>query len=280
MKAIRRIYIYLVSFVSLEVVVWSVIGLGRSAFNRGTIGGGADQLASALAFILVGLPVFLIHWSLAQRDAANEPEELFSGMRALFLYGTWLALFIPVVQNVIAILNRALALFLESDPNWITIGADQTWSDNLVGIVVNGVLAAYFYTVIRANWKETPKGIWFPLIRRIACYLLMLYGFVMVFAGVQQLLSYVFELAGTIGGGDAEILVNGFADQLSFQQGSVAFEADAGLFQFRLGRNQQRLGFHQTVLQEFYQVTFRKKLCADLEGLQADLDEWLMYYNQ
>jgi len=37
--------------------------------------------------------------------------------------------------------------------------------------------------------------------------------------------------------------------------------------------------FHKTVLQEFYQVTFRKKLYADLEGLQEDLDEWLDYYN-
>ena len=29
-----------------------------------------------------------------------------------------------------------------------------------------------------------------------------------------------------------------------------------------------------TVLQESYQVTFRKKLYADLESLQEDLDEW------
>ena len=38
--------------------------------------------------------------------------------------------------------------------------------------------------------------------------------------------------------------------------------------------------FHKTVLQEFYQVTFRKKIYADLEELQADLDEWLIYYNK
>jgi transposase InsO family protein len=38
--------------------------------------------------------------------------------------------------------------------------------------------------------------------------------------------------------------------------------------------------FHKTILQEFYQVTFRKKLYADLESLQVDLDEWLMYYNE
>jgi len=37
--------------------------------------------------------------------------------------------------------------------------------------------------------------------------------------------------------------------------------------------------FHKTILQEFYQVTFRKKLYSDLESLQKDLDEWLNYYN-
>jgi len=37
--------------------------------------------------------------------------------------------------------------------------------------------------------------------------------------------------------------------------------------------------FHKTILQEFYQVTFRKKLYGDLDTLQKDLDEWLVYYN-
>lgn len=37
--------------------------------------------------------------------------------------------------------------------------------------------------------------------------------------------------------------------------------------------------FHKTILQEFYQVTFRKKLYADLESLQMDLDNWLLHYN-
>lgn len=37
--------------------------------------------------------------------------------------------------------------------------------------------------------------------------------------------------------------------------------------------------FHKTILQEFYQVTFRKKLYMDLATLQKDLDDWLYYYN-
>lgn len=37
--------------------------------------------------------------------------------------------------------------------------------------------------------------------------------------------------------------------------------------------------FHKTVLNEFYQVTFRKKLYGDIDVLQSNLDEWLAHYN-
>lgn len=37
--------------------------------------------------------------------------------------------------------------------------------------------------------------------------------------------------------------------------------------------------FHKTILQDFYQVTFRKKIYRDIETLQADLDDWLFKYN-
>jgi len=37
--------------------------------------------------------------------------------------------------------------------------------------------------------------------------------------------------------------------------------------------------FHKTLLQELYQVTFRKKVYADIESLQRDLDAWVEEYN-
>ncbi|NNA19004.1 IS481 family transposase [Pseudomonas lundensis] len=37
--------------------------------------------------------------------------------------------------------------------------------------------------------------------------------------------------------------------------------------------------FHKTILQEFYQVTFRKKIYQRMEQLQADLDQWMAHYN-
>jgi len=38
--------------------------------------------------------------------------------------------------------------------------------------------------------------------------------------------------------------------------------------------------FHQTCQNEFYRVVFRKKLYANLEELQVDLDQWMEHYNE
>jgi len=38
--------------------------------------------------------------------------------------------------------------------------------------------------------------------------------------------------------------------------------------------------FHKTVLQEFYQVAFRKRIYTGIEQLQADLDAWITGYNE
>lgn len=37
--------------------------------------------------------------------------------------------------------------------------------------------------------------------------------------------------------------------------------------------------FHKTILQEFYQVAFRKKIYRTIEEMQTDLDSWLDHYN-
>lgn len=37
--------------------------------------------------------------------------------------------------------------------------------------------------------------------------------------------------------------------------------------------------FHKTILDEFYKITFRKKIYSTLDDLQKDLDDWLVHYN-
>ena len=38
--------------------------------------------------------------------------------------------------------------------------------------------------------------------------------------------------------------------------------------------------FHKTILNEFYQIAFRKRIYESLDQLQTDLDQWLKHYNE
>jgi transposase InsO family protein len=38
--------------------------------------------------------------------------------------------------------------------------------------------------------------------------------------------------------------------------------------------------FHRTLLEEFFAIALRKTLYESLEALQADLNQWLLFYNQ
>jgi len=38
--------------------------------------------------------------------------------------------------------------------------------------------------------------------------------------------------------------------------------------------------FHKTILQEFYQLAFRRKIYHNLEEIQRDVDDWMSFYNQ
>jgi hypothetical protein len=189
MKTIRRLYFYLVAFVSLEVVAWALISLARSIFTE-TL---SDILAGGLAFILVGLPVFLFHWRVVQRDAAAESEERFSGVRATFLYGAWLSLAIPVVQNVLAIVLRLLAIVFKINPNLISVGGYQGWADNLIAILINAVLAAYILSILKGDWEAGPPDEAYPFVRSLNRYLWVLYGLGMTIGGVVQLIEFILD---------------------------------------------------------------------------------------
>ena len=54
MRTIRRLYFYAVALISLEIVLWGVIGLLRSIFSSRLVDI-ADVLAQALVFIPSGL---------------------------------------------------------------------------------------------------------------------------------------------------------------------------------------------------------------------------------
>ena len=213
MKTIRRLYFYAVAFISIEVVMWGIINLLRSIFTANKIVNNASTLAQALSLILVGVPIFLVHWLWAQRVSAKDDEEKTASVRAIFLYGILLATLIPVVQNLLALISRTFLATANLYVSRAIVGGSQTWIDNLIAIVINLLIAAYFWNILKEEWRTLPETENFAEIRRLYRFIWMLYGLLMVVYGAQQALDYAFTLStqnvlGVIG---RETVVNAIA---------------------------------------------------------------------
>jgi hypothetical protein len=211
MKTVRRLYFYAVAFVSLEVVLWGLIGLLRTIFNNPEFGS-AEALAGALALILVGVPIFLVHWVWAQRAASQDVEEKTAGLRAVFLYAALLGTLVPVIQNLLALINRLLLGAVNISAERALLGGYQTWPDNLIAMLMNGLVAAYFWNVLRGEWKTLPNIESFSDVRRLYRYLWVLYGLLIVVYGAQQMLRFIFYLpTGALGGFGHGMFINALA---------------------------------------------------------------------
>jgi hypothetical protein len=210
MRTIRRLYFYAVALISLEVVLWGGIGLLRSIVNRPAVGG-ATALAQALALILVGVPIFLVHWLWAQNAASRDNEEKTASLRAIFFYAALLGTLIPVVQNLLALFNRLLLGAAGLSVQRAIVGGFQSWPDNLIAAFINLVVAAYFWNTLQAAWKSLPEREAFADVRRLYRFLWLLYGLGMVVIGAQQLLRFIFYIpTETLGMLGRETFVNGF----------------------------------------------------------------------
>src|SRR5215210_1628483 len=215
MKSIRRLYFYLVAFISIEIVLWGLVGLLRSVIDD-TVSGGADALAQALALILVGVPIFLVHWLWVQRAAAQDEEEKTATLRAVFFYAILLATLIPVVQNLLSFVDRTLVQGAGLGVGRaFSVFREQTLDDNLIAIVMNGIVAAYFWNILRGEWAtltDPVKRENFTEVRRLYRYLWMLYGLLMTVFGAQQILRFLFYIPGDVLGElGREIVLNGAA---------------------------------------------------------------------
>jgi len=211
MQTVRRLYQYGVALVSLETVLWGAIGLARSILAGQEIGGQVSRLAGALSLILVGVPVFLLHWWLAQRAALKDKEERSSRVRAVFLYAALAATLVPVVQNLLALLDRLLLQAFGLSPQQAFFGGNQSLGDNLIAMLLNGLFAAYLFTVARSDWKASPQGEAFPETRRLYRYLWMLYGLALLVSGVQQLVRFLLTTWEGVGTSPNLALANGLA---------------------------------------------------------------------
>lgn len=205
MQIVRRVYVYFIAAVSLTVLAVGVANLLQLAFDQiwealgGTsvLVGDADslrqQLSLYIALTVVALPIWLVHWWLAERallrPGAEGEAERRSGIRALYLA---LGLIVPIgfgasesYELLFRLFGRLFDARLEATTNVPT---------SLAILIVVGAVWTYHVRVRRQDMAVGPlegKAAWLP---RLYLYAAAALGAILLLFAVRDLINVVFDL--------------------------------------------------------------------------------------
>jgi hypothetical protein len=201
MSSVRRGYIYLACIASLESVAWAVISLLRNLLVPGKFTS-LESTALQIAVIVIGLPIFLVHWLWAQRLAGREAEERGAVLRRLYLYGAMATFLGPFVANAFDLVDGLMRLaFGLTLATYRYRGLSQVdlIVHNLVAMAVLALLWAYHWHVAAADRKETPEQGDSATVRRLYIYGFSAAGLTMTTLAVIYLSRW---LMFQVGGGE------------------------------------------------------------------------------
>ncbi len=193
MSTVRRLYFYGLVLLSVEVIIWGTINLLRTIVSQGLAGDG-QSLATGLSLVLVGIPIFWLHWRTVQRDALREPEEHASRIRAVFLYSALFATLVPMVYAVLALVDRWLTTLFGQPATSAWFGADGSALDNIIAIIINALALAYFWYILRKDWLADIPENFLAETRRLYRYLWVLFGLIITIVGIYNLIRYLFGM--------------------------------------------------------------------------------------
>ncbi len=189
----RRLYLYIVGAASLGMLVVGLANLGTTTLDLllrpGAIASTyRDAYAGFGAVTLVGLPVWAIHWGIAQRLSDRHADERASAVRRLYLY---LAMGVLLVAAAIFVRR-----FLED-----VIGALGGQPLDGAAVLRSGwesalLLAFWLYhfriaAADRATVGETGAS---ASLRRWYAYGLLLFGLAFLLSGARNLLQEIWVL--------------------------------------------------------------------------------------
>ena len=210
MQNIRRSYFYALSFVSLEAALWGIVGLLRTVAELGS-DCSFSNLSFSLALSVVSVPIFILHWRWAQ-NAEKEDDDHSVLPRAIFLYAVLSATSVPVIQNILAFINRVLIDNAAATSCQPFIGGNQSWQDNFISIGLNLVVAGYVLYILNNDEEKNGKSKSFITLRHIYHYAWVFYGMVLMILGLRQILTFLLFLPNALFGGNTHsTFINGLA---------------------------------------------------------------------
>jgi hypothetical protein len=196
----RRLYVYFIAAVSLGMVVIGLSNLFGLALARvgESLGGSVIQrspdsvrreLSLYVAVLIVALPVWLLHWWLAERavhrpGAAGESERA-SALRALYLT---LAMAVPLPWLIAAAVEILRWFFDRLFSATSTSGSAEQHSMAIALCLVAGAVIAYHASIRRRDTQGGPledEAVWLP---RLYLYSAAFTGAMLLLFGLADLL--------------------------------------------------------------------------------------------
>ena len=186
----RRLYIYIVLAASLGMLLIGLVNLGTTALN---------QVLSATppstnvrdgfgAVTVVGLPVWGIHWWIAQRLANRNPDERASAIRRLYLYLALAAIGIALAIFIRRFLEDGIGFLLGSSTDGAPI-ARSLWA-----VVVLFGFWLYHFRTSAADRTSVGESGTSATLRRWYAYGLLFLGLAFLLFGARNLLQQIWVL--------------------------------------------------------------------------------------
>lgn len=193
MATVRRWYLFLVSLISLQSVTWVIITLLRDLIASSEPVSLGD-MTFQIAVILVGLPIFLVHWLWAQRLAKQDEIERLSPARHLYLYGTLAIFLLPLIYNFYEVVDIGLHLLFGETLSSFEFSLRETLLRNIIAMVVLALSWLYHQRLLA---KENPKTVIQASIRRAYILGLAAIGLGMTAINSISLLNWLMNLPTT-----------------------------------------------------------------------------------
>ena len=169
---LKRLYFYGLSFVAMMVAASGAALLVDYAADRALspaiFSRGESQLALGLAMFLVGTPIWLVHWKLAQRAVITVPWEAQALARRIYVY--------LVLSSSAALVAIGLVSLFR-----VWLGADSFNGVNLALPLVWGSLWIYHWQVFGSETRTNRTG---DPVGRLYVYVTSWYGLGMLAVGV------------------------------------------------------------------------------------------------
>ncbi len=151
MTTIRRLYFYVVAFAALMVTTFGTITLLSAVldlpFRTLVVGNATSQIALALAMLIIGGPVWLLHWFFAERSAARDADDRRAIPRHLYLNLVLGVAFINLTVSGQRVLTYLLGTRLAYEP----------LIPNLAMLLAWGVVWVYHWWTLRREGPEATR---------------------------------------------------------------------------------------------------------------------------